>query len=244
MSTSKRPKNALSHGVYSSEVVLPWENEQQFNDLHQALREEYYPDGVSEDAAVFELASLYWKRRRLTIGTQLAFHGQPDADALAEAGNDGWKGVARYLKKTSGDGDRFCDGVRALANSHTAALKTVLDEISQSIRDESKQKDPAVLEKLTSLFNEINGIGKEAVAPLLRMIETYDVDQKIAERAYRPDLMENELKIRAHIDRQIAKAMDSLVRAKEYKKYYGRVAIEAQSTKVVIAGPIGNSEKE
>ena len=133
-----------------------------------------------------------------------------------------------------------------MANSHTAALKTVLDEISQSIRDESKQKDPAVLEKLTSLFNEINGIGKEAVAPLLRMIETYDVDQKIAERAYRPDLMENELKIRAHIDRQIAKAMDSMVRAKEYKKYYGRVAIEAQSTKVVslTAGPIGNSKKE
>ena len=66
------------------------------------------------------------------------------------------------------------------------------------------------------------------------MIETYDVDQKLAARAYRPDLMENELKIRAHIDRQIAKAMESLVRAKEYKKYYGRLAIEAQSTKVVI----------
>ena len=48
----KRPKNALSHGVYSSDIVLPWENEQQFNDLHQALREEYYPDGVSEEAAV------------------------------------------------------------------------------------------------------------------------------------------------------------------------------------------------
>ena len=80
---------------------LPWENEQQFNDLHQALQEEYYPDGVSEEAAVFELASLYWKRRRLSIGTQLAFHGQPDTDALAKAGNDGWKGVARYLKKAS-----------------------------------------------------------------------------------------------------------------------------------------------
>src|SRR4051794_40815136 len=103
MTTSDRPKNALSHGVYASEVVLPWENKQQFDDLHQALREEYYPDGVSEEAAVFELASLYWKRRRLSIGIQLAFHDQPDTDALAEAGNDGWKGVARYVKKASGD---------------------------------------------------------------------------------------------------------------------------------------------
>ena len=228
----------------ASDVVLPWENEQQFNDLHQALREEYYPDGVSEEAAVFELASLYWKRRRLTIGTQLAFHGQPDADALAEAGDDGWKGVARYLKKTSGDGDRVCDVVRALVNSHTNVVTKVLDEIKQSIGDESKQKDPAVLEKLTLLAKEINDLGKDVVVPLLHITETYDVDQKIAERAYRPDLMEKELKILAHIDRQITKALESLVRAKEYKKFYGRLAIEAQSTKVVSrpAEPVGKKE--
>ena len=40
--------------------------------------------------------------------------------------------------------------------------------------------------------------------------------------------------------------MESLVRAKEYKKFYGRLAIEAQATKVVNlpAGPIGNSAKD
>ena len=96
-----------SRGVYSSEVALPWENKQEFNDLHQALREEYYPDGFSEEAAVFEMAGLYWKRRRLTIGTQLTFHRQPDTEALAAA--NGWDGVARYFKKTvSGGGERSC----------------------------------------------------------------------------------------------------------------------------------------
>ena len=164
---SKRPKNAISHGVYSSDVVLPWENEQLFNDLHQALREEYYPDGVSEEAAVFELASLHWKRRRLTIGTQLAFHGQADADALAEAGDDGWEGVARYLKKTSADGDRVCDVARALANSHTKVVTKVLDEINQCIGDESKQKDPAVLDNLILLAKKIDDVGsrRDAVRP-------------------------------------------------------------------------------
>ena len=114
---SKRPKNATTHGVYSSHVVLAWENEQEFNELHQALREEYYPDGISEEAAVFEMASLHWKRRRLSIGTQMAFHRQPDAEALAAASSDGWDGVARYLKKTSVDGDSVCDAVRAVGQS-------------------------------------------------------------------------------------------------------------------------------
>ena len=229
MSTSKRPKNAISHGVYSSDVVLPWENEQQFNELHQALREEYYPDGVSEEAAVFELASLHWKRRRLTIGIQLAFHGQADADALAEAGGDGWQGVARHLKTTSADGDRVCDVARALANSHTKVVTKVLDEINQCIGDESKQKHPAVLDNLILLAKKIDDIGKDVVVPMMRFTETYDVDQKIAERAYRPDVMEKELKILAQIDRQIAKKIDNLIRAKEYKKFYVREAIEAKA---------------
>jgi len=125
LTLSKRPKNAVSHGLYSRDVVLDWENEQEFNDLHQALREEYYPNGVSEEATVFHLASLYWKQRRLTIGTQLAFHRQPDAEALAEAGRDGWKGVAGYLRTTSGDGDHCRDRIRTMAKSHTAAMTKI-----------------------------------------------------------------------------------------------------------------------
>ena len=243
---SKRHKNAITHGLYSSDIVLPWENEQEFNDLHQALREEYYPDGVSEEAAVFEMARLYWIRRRLTIGTQLAFHGQPDTEALAAAGSDGWEGVARYLKKASGDDDSICDAIRAMAKVHVDAVTTVLRQLTQSIGDESKKGDPALFEQLHSLSSGIEGIGKETVIPLLRIIETYNFDQKLAERAYRPDLMEKELKLLANVDRQIAKALESLVKAKEYKKFYGRPAIEAQPTNVVRLSerPIGNSEKE
>ena len=102
-----------------------------------------------------------------------------------------------------------------------------------------------MLDNLTLLAKKINDIGQDVVVPMLRFTETYDVDQKIAERAYQPDLMEKELKVLAHIDRQIAKAIESLVRAKEYKKFYGRLAIEAQSTKVINlpAKSIGNSEK-
>ena len=90
-----------------------------------------------------------------------------------------------------------------------------------------------MLDNLILLAKKIDDLGKDVVVPLLRFTETYDVDQKIAERAYRPDLMEKELKILAQIDRQIAKAMDNLVRAKEYKKYYGCLAIEAQSNKML-----------
>ena len=62
-----------------------------------------------------------------------------------------------------------------------------------------------------------------------RMSEDYDLDRKGAERAYRPDILEKELKIHAEIDRRIDKAINHLVTIKEYKKHYGANTIEVKT---------------
>ena len=133
-----------------------------------------------------------------------------------------------------------------MAKSHTAAIAKVSEEIGQGIADESKQKDPATLEKLTLLAKELNVLGNNVVVPLVRTIEEYDLDQKVAERAYRPDVMEKELKLHAELEKLIDKTVKRLVTIKEYKKYFGEEAIEAQSTEVVSlpAKPARNSAKE
>jgi hypothetical protein len=42
------PKNALAHCLYASDLVLAWENEQDFVDLHESIRQELNPVGVSK----------------------------------------------------------------------------------------------------------------------------------------------------------------------------------------------------
>ena len=89
---SQSSKNALSHGLYAGEVVLPKEKQEAFDDLLESYRDEYCPDGVSENAAVVELAILHWKRRRLETGMQQALQqlnsGRTDtSDALVEVGS-------------------------------------------------------------------------------------------------------------------------------------------------------------
>src|ERR1700682_6775990 len=78
--------NALTHGFYATDVVLPWENQQEFDDLLRAFQDEYCPDGVSEEGAVFDLASLPCKKRRLQAGLQQALSQQRDFDTRFE----GW----------------------------------------------------------------------------------------------------------------------------------------------------------
>ena len=241
---NSQSKNAHTHGYYAIDVVLAWEDQQDFDALLQAYRDEYCPDGVSEEAAVFDLASLHWKKRRLNIGSQLAFHKQREAGAMAIAGSQGWKGVADYL--TTGDGDRMADAAYVAAKSQSEAVKQVCDMIGKRIERicktdeaaEKKEGSVAELERLAALAKELNLVGQSLV-PLLRSIEEHNLDQKAAAQAYRPDIMEKELKLHAEIDRRIEKAMRRLVQAKEYKKIYGAKSIDLKQNGVSLsASPI------
>jgi hypothetical protein len=258
VSNVKRPKNALSHGLYASDVVLAWENEQDFKDLRESLRGEFCPDGASEEEAVFDLACLHWKKRRLNVGSQLAFHRNPDAGALADAGRSGWSGVAKYLGSTSPDTDRMVDAIRTMAKSHVATVGKVhalIDEQTELMSsrgssavpadEKSRQADPAEFQRLIAMARELNVMNTELIVPTLQLIENYDLDQKVCERAYRPEIMERHLKIEAEIDKRIEKKITQLVTIKEYKKLYGAKEVKTTPNKVISlpAKPTGQSGK-
>ena len=128
-------KNALSHGAYAQDFVLPWENEQDFVDLHKGLRDELEPDGPSEEEVVLGVAGLYWKKRRLAIGSQLAYRHHPDAAALTKAGEGGWSGVAEYLQSTSSEIGDLSDQFRRMAKTHAAFCRPHLKECRRDWQD-------------------------------------------------------------------------------------------------------------
>ncbi|QWG14943.1 hypothetical protein KMZ29_09940 [Bradyrhizobium sediminis] len=231
---NSKPKNALSHGFYSNDFVLPWENQQDFDDLLQALRDEYCPGAVSEETAVFDLASLHWKKLRFEAGLKQALQKQGDP-TVADASSDDW--------------DRVADDARAAAKSQIKAAQVVCDMIVKHMEriikpDEAKADSEAVeFEKLTTLAKELNLVSKDLIVPTLHAAEKQKLDQ--IERAYHPDITERELKILAEIDRRIEKALKRLVMIKEYKKFYVAKAVDAKSVEIEVlpAKPTGVSGK-
>jgi hypothetical protein len=124
MSTSNSSKNALSHGAYSDDIILPWENAQDFKDLHDELRRELFPNGRLEEEAIFDLACLHWKKRRLTVGSQLAFRRDAHFSELADAGRrEGWKGIIDYIATTSHDIAGMNASIRDSIKSYYRRLK-------------------------------------------------------------------------------------------------------------------------
>jgi hypothetical protein len=58
-------KNALKHGVYSREVMLPGENIRDYEALAAEANEEWVPEGLTERSLVGRLVELYWRKQRL-----------------------------------------------------------------------------------------------------------------------------------------------------------------------------------
>ena len=94
---SKRPKNAVTHGAYTQEVVRPWEDAQAFEKLHEELRHDLKPSGYLQERTVREIAIEYWRKQRLAIADALPFHKKQMTPELMEAAKGGVAGLAAYL---------------------------------------------------------------------------------------------------------------------------------------------------
>ena len=66
--------NALQHGVLSRYTVLPWEDQDEYRALIEALVAEHSPHGPTEEHLVEELAGIIWRKRRLRLGEAAVHH--------------------------------------------------------------------------------------------------------------------------------------------------------------------------
>lgn len=57
--------NAVKHGIFTRAVLEGLESKQEYYRLLQALREDLQPEGTLEDILVEQLATLFWRRRRV-----------------------------------------------------------------------------------------------------------------------------------------------------------------------------------
>jgi len=253
MNTSNTSKNAISHGAYSTEVVLPWENKGEFDALHKAYVDELNPVGRDEEDMVFDLVCLRWKKRRLNFGSQLAFRRTPDASKLTDAGRKGgWEAIADYLAPSA----QSADSLRALvcdsANKCLESSKYVTDRMAKlapmigppgdiASTPASKAAEGSIPSGATEPTSKASIDQMDGLIALLKMLQTCtedltsslrrleDNNGRLCELAYHPEILERELKLHATIDKLIEKTMVRLVSTKEYKKMYCRKLVGTSS---------------
>ena len=53
--TKSRKKNALTHGIYGKDILLPWESCEEFEKLLAELQDEFQPNGRMENEIAFDV---------------------------------------------------------------------------------------------------------------------------------------------------------------------------------------------
>lgn len=61
----KSSQNAIKTGAYSAALILPHENQSEYQELELRLSDEYQPVGVTEIALINDLVRCLWKKARL-----------------------------------------------------------------------------------------------------------------------------------------------------------------------------------
>lgn len=134
-SSSKRTAltryNAVTHGVLSRNTILPWEDARAYDRLIAALANEHSPQGPTELHLVQELASIFWRKRRLELA-EVAVYKRGLKETMATYSETAKRAMA----------DRPGSGPKAIVES---AITTTTDEIEAELRDIAE--DEAMTEK-------------------------------------------------------------------------------------------------
>src|SRR6516164_4330050 len=130
--TESRKKNALTHGIYGKDILLPWESREEFEKLLAELQDEFRPSGRMENEIVFDLAHLRWQKYRVHQMWIAAAYADPFVSDLIKAGQKSWAGMRNHLKCKSKDGRMMSDLLNALFLEQTAEAAKTLAELIQT----------------------------------------------------------------------------------------------------------------
>lgn len=93
-----RNQNALSHGLFARDVLLPWDCAQDFEKLYADLKSEFLPQGIAETECVLDLARALWQKRTLWRMQPLAVLRDPFAQDILQTERKTWSGIRKSLR--------------------------------------------------------------------------------------------------------------------------------------------------
>jgi hypothetical protein len=214
--TESRTKNALIHGIYGKDILLPWESREEFEKLFAEIRDEFQPRGRMENEIVFDVAHLRWQKYRVHQMCIAAAHADPFVSDLVKAGQKSWAGIRNHLKSTANNTRMMSDLLNKLfLEQTTEAAKTIAELIETGKLADSATKTSETRKREANAFSNVM---KDFTIPLIEAFKDRLNAEDSLRRTYSPEYLEPIIRLEAMIDARIDKALGRLVNLKEYKR--------------------------
>ncbi|WP_316168884.1 MULTISPECIES: hypothetical protein [unclassified Bradyrhizobium] len=216
MSRKKSSANAMKHGAYSKNVLLPGESARDWGDLKTRLWLEWAPDGPTEELFVGQLAALIWRRERIERYDQAELEESVKAVRL---NNQAFK-CRQELHEI---GPKFAQAktfvsVEKLLRKHAYYAEAIRQWVPRSKEEDEAKWGPAIAEYLKNLPVQLLLKGPSETRALIDPI-------KIEREADRLD----------RIDERIGQVIKRLMQIKTTKQLFPN--LNGHSSKVISVQP-------
>lgn len=207
--------NAIKHGAFVQDLILPDENLEDFEHLHQGLIEEWNTIGAAEEETVLTFAHCPWVKRRVK-----RFHNQEMALAQKsprEMEGDEIRRIASMLNNTE------CD---ASALAIVSRLRETYTNWIARTYPRSQYKDA---------HSYIQALISNAMPAIMRdnemdaTIERESLTFQIWKAARVRELMEGNIKLDERIDSRVDRIIKRLAQVKAFKQIISEQSSQAKS---------------
>lgn len=226
--SKKKPENALSHGLYASEIVLPWEDETHFLELLNEFRMEYQPDGPTEKELTLDLARLRWHKRRMMRSAQLKFYEDATARRIGQATKGSFNEFTRAVEAEAANNIEIQEMLRRYAALIERELVSIMEQHPVELLAAEEYR-VAARELDRDRLSLISKAATEFLVPLAKKIQGVRDESDIVNLAYSPDALEKVFRLEAMIDARFDKTLGRLLALQDYKRSVRMRQIE-QST--------------
>ena len=218
MAKQDRSKNALKHGAFSRELILPGESKKEYERLLAELEAEYSPSGPSEIYLVNHLASLLWRERRLQVYRRAKLEQRV---RMIESKNRSsyWMGVLNSLAPQLAAATTAKE-VETILASKRFPLAEITSRVPQPPPDQEAKWGPAIAEH----------INKIEITKQLHDIDafTHTID---------PLEMDRELLLADRLHEEIDKTIKRLAQVKGYKRLGLVARVDVNTSKLIDVSP-------
>ena len=218
MPKKDRSKNALKHGAFSRELILPGESRKEYERLLAELEAEYSPSGPSEIYLVNHLASLLWRERRLQVYRRARLEKRVRTIESKNKASH-WLGVLNSLAPQLAAATTAKEVEVILASKHLTP-DVISFKFPQPPPDQEATWGPAIAEYLN----------KMEIPERLYSIDAFEC-------AVDPIEMEREILQENRLHDEIDKTIKRLAQVKGYKQMGLVARIDANASKLIEVSP-------
>jgi len=201
----------ITHGLYANDVLLPWDDREEFNALHEALQKEYFPNGASEEQCVVDLTLAFWHKYTIWRVRTATVLSDPFTEQIVATEKKSWRGIRGGLRKMAREERSLKQAMEAGAADMVHVMARLTRKLGKKLSPAEAKESAAQLSSAVDLFNS-------KLMPLFEKGRELPDAEGAFNKHYSPEDLERIMRQEATIDARITKLLARLVAIKDFKR--------------------------